>query len=343
MTTTPVTPPTAPVTPSAAPATSAVAAWVGNPWARFLLRRTGRLLVSLAVLVTLAFLMIHLIPGDPVRAALGVTAPPDLVEARREALGLNDPIGVQLADYVRALFAGDLGTSMTSGVSVSETIGQRLPATASLAVAAFVVVMLAAVPLGLAMAVLTRGGRRRGAELGFTSTSAVGAAIPEFLLAVGLVFVFGVTLGWFPVAGRGDAASYVLPVVALALGPALLMARIVRVEALAVMDEDFVRTARAKRLPPLRVHLRHVFPNALTSTLTIGGLLLSGMIVGTVLVENVFAWPGMGMTIVSSILAKDYPVVQGIVLVYGAAVLLVNLVVDVLLALADPRSTIREG
>ncbi|TDE00055.1 ABC transporter permease [Jiangella asiatica] len=287
--------------------------------------------------------MIHLIPGDPVRAALGVTAPPDLVEARREALGLNDPLAVQFVDYLRALFSGDLGVSMTSGVSVSETIGQRLPATAGLAVVAFVVVMLAAIPLGLAMAVLTRGGRRRGVELGFTSTSAVVAAIPEFLLAVGLVFVFGVTLGWFPVAGREGAASYVLPVLALALGPALLMARIVRVEALAVMDEDFVRTARAKRLPPLRVYLRHVFPNALTSTLTIGGLLLSGMIVGTVLVENVFAWPGMGMTIVSSILAKDYPVVQGIVLVYGAAVLLVNLVVDVLLAIADPRSTIREG
>ncbi|WP_203434113.1 ABC transporter permease [Jiangella asiatica] len=339
MTSTPVTPPAAP----AASAPSAVAGWVGNPWARFLLRRAGRLLASLAVLVTLAFLMIHLIPGDPVRAALGVTAPPDLVEARREALGLNDPLAVQFVDYLRALFSGDLGVSMTSGVSVSETIGQRLPATAGLAVVAFVVVMLAAIPLGLAMAVLTRGGRRRGVELGFTSTSAVVAAIPEFLLAVGLVFVFGVTLGWFPVAGREGAASYVLPVLALALGPALLMARIVRVEALAVMDEDFVRTARAKRLPPLRVYLRHVFPNALTSTLTIGGLLLSGMIVGTVLVENVFAWPGMGMTIVSSILAKDYPVVQGIVLVYGAAVLLVNLVVDVLLAIADPRSTIREG
>ncbi|MBB5785575.1 ABC transporter permease [Jiangella mangrovi] len=327
----------------APPTRTRVSAWVGNPWARFLLRRAGRLLVSLAVLVALAFLMIHLIPGDPVRAALGLTAPPDLVEARREALGLNDPIAVQFVDYVRSLFAGDLGVSMTSGMPVSETIGQRLPATASLAVAAFVVVMLVAIPLGLAMAVLTRGGRRRGAELGFTSTSAVAAAIPEFLLAVGLVFVFGVTLGWFPVAGRSDAASYVLPVVALALGPALLMARIVRVEALAVMDQDFVRTARAKRLPPLRAYLRHVFPNALTSTLTIGGLLLSGMIVGTVLVENVFAWPGMGMTIVSSILSKDYPVVQGIVLVYGAAVLLVNLVVDVLLALADPRSTIREG
>ncbi len=173
-------------------ATVAARPAVSNPWAAFLARRLGRLLVSLAVLVTLAFVMIHLIPGDPVRAALGVTAPPDLVEARREALGLNDPLPVQYVDYVRALFSGDLGVSMTSGVPVSETIGERLPATASWRSLAFVVVMLAAIPLGLAMAVLTRGGRRRGTELGFTSTSAVVAAIPEFLLAVGLVFVFGV-------------------------------------------------------------------------------------------------------------------------------------------------------
>ncbi|WP_084469724.1 ABC transporter permease [Jiangella gansuensis] len=345
--TTPSTPAAVTPPPGPGPAGSAAAGpramWAGNPWVSFLARRLVRLVASVVVLVTLAFLMIHLIPGDPVRASLGITAPPDLVEARRESLGLNDPLHVQYLDYVRGLFAGDLGTSMTSNVPVAETIGQRLPATASLAVAAFVLVMLVAIPLGLGMAVLTRGGRRRGAELGFTSSSAVVAAIPEFLLAVGLVFVFGVTLGWFPVAGRTDATSYVLPVLALSLGPALLMARIVRVEALAVLGEDFVRTARAKRLPPWRVYLRHVFPNALTSTLTIGGLLLSGMIVGTVLVENVFAWPGMGMTIVSSILSKDYPLVQGIVLVYGVAVLLVNLVVDLLLALADPRSTIREG
>ncbi|WP_129668060.1 ABC transporter permease [Phytoactinopolyspora endophytica] len=317
--------------------------WARNPWVVFLIRRLARLLVSLAVLVTIAFLMIHLIPGDPVRAALGINAPADLVEARRESLGLNDPIVVQYVNYVQALFSGDMGVSMTSGVAVSETIGQRLPASASLAVCAFAVVMIVSIPLGLCMAVLTRGGRRRGAELGFTSTSAVVAAIPEFLLAVGLVFVFGVTLDWFPVAGREGASSYVLPVIALSIGPALLMARIVRVEALSVLGQDFVRTARAKRLPPWRVYFRHVFPNALTSTLTIGGLLLSAMIVGTVLVENVFAWPGMGMTIVQSILAKDYPLVQGIVLVYGVAVLLVNLVVDLMLAVVDPRSTIREA
>ncbi|NDL58889.1 ABC transporter permease [Phytoactinopolyspora mesophila] len=333
---------------TASPAVSVVTARrpftrVRNPWVLFLTRRVLRLLVSLALLVTLAFLMIHLVPGDPVRGALGLTAPAELVEARREALGLNDPLVVQYWTYVTSLFSGDLGISMTSGIPVYDTIAQRLPASASLGLMAFVVIMMLSIPLGLFMAVLTRGGRRRGVELGFTSTSATLAAIPEFLLAVGLIFVFGVTLGWLPVAGRGGPVSYVLPVIALSVGPALVMARIVRVEALAVLEQDFVRTARAKRLPRWRVYFRHAFPNALTSTLTISGLLLSSMVVGTVLVENVFAWPGMGMTIVQSILAKDYPLVQGAVLVYGGTVLLVNLVVDLMLAVVDPRSTIREA
>lgn len=134
-----------------------------------------------------------------------------------------------------------------------------------------------------------------------------------------------------------------LPVVALAAGPAAVLARLVRVEMLAVLRADYIRTARAKRLPSWLVYLRHALPNALTSTLTLGGLLLSAMVAGTVLVENVFAWPGLGSTIVQSILAKDYPVVQGVVLVYGLGVLLVNLAVDVALALLDPRSTIRES
>lgn len=314
-----------------------------NAWLSFLARRLGRLVVSLAVLVTLAFLMIHMVPGDPVRAALGITAPTELVEARRESLGLNDPLIVQYVNYVKSLLTGELGISMTSGVPVSDTVAQRLPASATLGLISFIVIMVTAIPLGLFMAVLTRGGRRRGVELGFTSTSATLSAIPEFMLAVALISVFAVTLGWLPVAGRGGPDSYILPVLALSVGPALLMARIVRVEALAVFGEDFVRTARAKRLPPWKVYFRHAFPNALTSTLTIGGLLLSGMIVGTVLVENVFAWPGMGMTIVQSILAKDYPLVQAAVLVYGLAVLLVNLLVDLLLAVVDPRSTIREA
>jgi len=326
-----------------APPARYVGAVPTNPWVRFLARRLGRLVLSLYVVVTASFLMIHLVPGDPVRAALGLNAPPDLVAARRESLGLNDPLLTQYADYLWGVLTGDLGTSMISNLPVATIIGDRLPSTAALGVLAFGTVMLIAIPLGLGMAVLTRSGRRRGSELGFTSTAASVSAIPDFLLAVGFIFVFGVTLDLLPVAGRGGPESFILPVLALALGPALALSRILRVEALRVLGEDFVRTARAKRLRVRRIYLRHVFPNALTAMLTIGGLLLGAMLVGTVLVENVFAWPGLGMTIVSAITQKDYPLVQGTILVYGAAVLLLNLLVDIMLALTDPRSTIRES
>lgn len=323
--------------------TAAVTTPVDHPWGRFALRRFGRLVVSVWVLVTAAFGMIHLIPGDPVRGALGPTASHELVEARRAALGLDQPLWQQYLDYLRGLFTGDLGVSMNSGLPVSDILGDRLPATVELAVLAFALAVLVSVPLGLLFAVLTRGGRRRPLELGFTSTSVVIAAIPEFLLAVALVWIFSVNLGWVPVAGRDGPASYVLPVVALALAPAAILARIVRVETLTVLRADYIRTARAKRLPSRTVYFRHALPNSLTAAITLGGLLLGALVAGTVLVENVFAWPGLGSTIVSSILAKDYPVVQGVVLVYGIGVLVVNLVVDVALALLDPRSTIREG
>ncbi|MBB3678283.1 ABC transporter permease [Modestobacter versicolor] len=332
---------------TAAPGTTssggAAAGVLDSPWLRFAARRGGRLVVSLWVLVTASFLMIHLIPGDPVRASLGPTAPAALVAARRESLGLNDPLVVQYWDYLRGLLSGDLGNSLATQLPVSQTIGQRLPATVQLALLAFVTALALAVPLGVLMGVLTRGGRRRRGELAFSTGSVVVGAIPEFLLGVGLVYVFGVQLGWFPVAGQDGPSSYVLPVLSLAVGPAAALARIMRVEMLSVLQADYVRTARAKRLPARRVYLRHALPNALTSTITLGGLLLSALVAGTVLVENVFAWPGLGTTIVSSILGKDYPVVQGIVLVYGAGVLLVNLAVDVTLALLDPRSAIRES
>jgi peptide/nickel transport system permease protein len=324
-------------------ATATRAAWLDDPWVRFGVRRGGRLLVSLWVLITASFLMIHLIPGDPVRAALGPTAPAALVAARRESLGLNDPLWVQYLHYLRGVFTGDLGTSMKSQLPVADVIGQRLPATLELALLSFGVALLLAVPIGATMGVLTRGGRRRGAELTFSSTSVVLGAIPEFLLGVAFVWLFAVQLGWFPVAGRSGPSSYVLPVLALALGPAAALARIMRVEMLTVLQADHVRTARAKRLPAAAVYFRHALPGALTAAITLGGLLLSALVAGTVLVENVFAWPGLGGTIVSSILDKDYPVVQGIVLVYGAGVLVVNLAVDVTLALLDPRSVIRES
>ncbi|MFD9907189.1 ABC transporter permease [Streptomyces sp. NPDC059063] len=316
---------------------------VGSPWLSFVARRLGRFAVSLWVVVTAAFVMIHLTPGDPVRSALGMSAPVETVNARRHALGLDDGLLTQYVRYLRSVCGGDLGTSMLSNLPVSQQIGDRLPATAQLALAAFAVAMVVAVPVGVAMAVLTRGGRRRGGELAFTSTSVLLAAIPEFLLAVGLVSVFSVHLGWFPVAGRAGASSYVLPVLALAVGPAAVLARIVRIEMLAVLGHDFIRTARAKRLPARKIYLRHALPNALTATLTMGGLVLTGLVAGTVLVENVFAWPGLGSTVVQSIQQKDYPMVQGVVLVYGIGVLTVNLLVDVLLAVLDPRSAIREA
>ena len=313
-----------------------------HPWVRFGARRLGRLLVSLWVLVTASFLMIHLIPGDPVRGALGPTAPAALVAAKREEMGLDDPLLVQYWHYLQNLFTGDFGTSLVSQLPVSEIVAQRLPATLQLALLAFLVAVAIAVPLGVTMGVLTRRGHGRRTELAFTTTSVILGTIPDFLIAVGLVYVFGVNLGWLPVAGNDTPSAYVLPVIALAIGPAAILARIVRVEMVAVLEADFVRTARAKRLPNRTVYLRHALPNALTASLTLGGLLLSAMVAGTVLVENVFAWPGLGSTIVSSILNKDYQVVQAVVLVYGAGVLLVNTVVDVALALLDPRSMIRE-
>ncbi|MEU5697080.1 ABC transporter permease [Actinosynnema sp. NPDC020468] len=328
---------------TAAPAAPRVPRLRGGPWLTFAWRRLGRFAVSLWVLVTTAFLMIHLVPGDPVRASLGLNASAELVEAKRRSLGLDGPLWTQYLHYLRGLLTGDFGTSMTSGQPVSEVIGDRLPGTLQLALPAFLVTIAVAIPVGVLFAVLTRGGRRRAGELAFTSVSVVLATIPEFLVAVGLVSLFAVTLGWFPVAGSDDLSAYVLPVAALAVGPAAVLSRIVRVEMLAVLGNDFVRTARAKRLPARLVYARHALPNALTATLTLGGLLLTGLVAGTVLVENVFAWPGLGSSIVQSILAKDYPLVQGIVLVYGVGVLLVNLLVDVLLALLDPRSTIREG
>lgn len=329
------------LTPTAVP--TRMATLLGGRWTRFAIRRGGRLLVSLWVLITASFFMIHAVPGDPVRAALGLTAPADLVAAKRQELGLDAPLWKQYLHYLQHLVHGDLGTSFVTQLPVRQMIGQRLPATAELAVLAFVVAVAIAIPVGVAIASVTRRGRGRRTELAFAGTSVVLGSIPDFFLGVVLVYVFGVSLHALPVAGRDGPSSLILPVAALAIGPAAVLARIVRVEMLAVLETDYVRTARAKRLTQRRITLVHALPNAVTATLTIGGLLLGSLVAGTVLVENVFAWPGLGSTIVQSITAKDFPMVQGTVLVYGAGVLLINTVVDVALAVLDPRSTIGEA
>jgi peptide/nickel transport system permease protein len=331
---------------TAAPAVSAVLPhrrWSDlHPLGAFAARRLSRAVVSLWVVLSLSFAMIHLIPGDPVRGALGPKAPQSLVDLRRSQLGLDHPIYVQYVHYVRGIFTGDLGTSIVSDLPVSQIIAERLPNSLAIAGLAFIVIMGLSIPIGMLAAVATRDGRGRRTEVAFTTTTGLFATIPEFVLGVGLVYVFAVTLHWFPVAGKAGPTSYLLPVAALSLGSIAGLARIVRAETLAVLGADYMRTVRSKRLPARIEYLRHVLPNMLTSTLTLGGLLLSGLVGGTVLVENVFAWPGLGTTVVQSVTSQDYPLAQAIMVLLGGAVLAVNLIVDVSLGVLDPRSTIRE-
>jgi len=314
--------------------------WAVHARTAYLFRRTSRLLVSLVLLLTATFFMIHLVPGDPVRAALGTTAPQSLVDARRAALGLDKPLVTQYLDYIRNLLHGNFGTSLISGERVTDVIKDRGPSTFRLAGIAFLVAILVAVPLGILMAALTRDSKRRPLELGFTATAGAIAAVPSFLTAVALVYVFAVKIHWFPVAGQGGVSSYVLPIASLSLGPIAALSRIVRVEGLRVLEQDYVRTARGKRLPARIIYLRHALPNTLTPTLTIAGLLVGGLVAGTVLVENIFAWPGLGTTLVSSVAQKDYSTVQAVAVIFGAVVLLANFAVDIALGAIDPRSTI---
>lgn len=314
-----------------------------NPWLSFLRRRLIRFVVSLFVLVIASWGIVHAIPGDPVRAALGLKASPELVEAKRHSLGLDQPILTQLWHYLGGLFSGNLGDSMVNNLPVSRTLGRLLPNTAVLVVLAFAVAILLSFPLGMLVGILTRDGRRPRTYLSFSAVTGLFGVIPDFLLGVGLVFLLAVTFTIFPVAGNAGISAYVLPIVALAAGPAALLARIVRVETQRVLGEEYMRIARAKRLPARILYLRHALPNMLTASLTIGGLILSSLLAGTVLVETIFAWPGIGNLLVTSVLAKDYPTVQALALIFGGAALVINLLVDIVIALIDHRSTIMDG
>lgn len=313
-----------------------------HPWPAFFVRRLGRFVVSMFLLVTACFLMVHALPGDPVRSALGIKTSPEVIEAARHRLGLDRSIWQQYVDYIGDVLRG-LGVSLISDTPVQEVMAQRLPSTIALGGLAFLFVIAVAIPAGIVVAIMTRDGKRRKSHLGFAATTGVLLSIPDYVLAVGLVFVFAVTLGVFQVAGQSGPDSYVLPVLALSAGSIAYLARIVRAETQRVLGEDYMRTARSKRLPARLLYVRHALPNILTATLTVGGLVLTGLLAGTVLVENVFAWPGIGQELVHSVLATDFPVVQAVALFFGSAVLLINLAVDVLIALVDPRSTIRDS
>lgn len=299
-------------------------------------------MVSLLILLTATFGMIHLIPGDPVAAALGPSASPPLVAQRTHELGLDRPILTQYWSYLHDVVTLHFGESITTESSVSTLILQRFPNTLRLAVPAFILVVVLALPIGLLTAVRTRGGRGRTTRRAFVGLTGLLNSIPDYVLATLLSVIFVVGLKALPAAGDQGLRSYVLPVIALVVGPAASLSRIVRVEALKVLDTEYIRAARARRLPMLLRYGRHVLPNMVTASLTYGSLILSGLIAGTVLVENVFGWPGVGTVISQAVVQKDYPTIQGVLLVLGATVLFMNLVVDLVLGLLDPRSRVGE-
>ncbi|QTV80058.1 ABC transporter permease [Microbacterium sp. NIBRBAC000506063] len=265
------------------------------------------------------------------------------MESTRVQLGLDKPIPQQLLDYMAGLLRGDLGTSIQTGQSVAGTIGARFPTTLTLGALGFVVAVIGALPIGMGAALVARTGRGRTVNSGISGFLGILIAIPDFVLSVGLIAVFSMWLGLFPPAGWGEPRNAVLPVLGLALGSMAYLARIVQVEMIKVLDSTYIATARAKRLPQRVILLRHALPNIVTATLTVGGLLFAGLVAGTVIIETIFAIPGTGATLVSAVGTKDYPMIQGMVLVYAGMVLAVNLIVDLILITIDPRTTIAEG
>ncbi len=301
--------------------------------AGWLARRLGHLLLVMFGASCLVFLLIHLIPGDPVEVMLGEHARVADREALRARLGLDRPLPVQFGAYLGGLARGDLGRSIHSGRAVGELLLERLPATAELALAALLFAILLAIPLGVSAA-LHRGQARDTAAMTF---SLIGVSVPNFLLGPLLILVFSLWLGWTPVSGRDGLSSLLLPALTLGSGMAAITARMVRGSLLEVLREDYIRTAHAKGLAPRAVIWRHALRDAWLPVLTLIGLQLGALLGGAVVTETVFSWPGVGSLMIESIQKRDYPIVQGCVLLISLSYVLVNMFTDLAYAWVDPR------
>jgi len=300
--------------------------------AYLLQRMTGALLVIFGV-TAIVFLLVHLVPGDPVEIMLGESASLADREALRAALGLDKPVLAQFLIYLEGLLHLDLGTSIHFRQPLSELLLERLPATGLLAAATLAVSLGLAFPLGVIAAI-----RRNTAwDTGAMGFSMLGASIPNFWLGPILILVFSLWLGWFPVSGRSGLTSVVLPALTLGTGLAAVLSRMVRSSMLEVLGEDYMRAARARGLAPQRVVLQHGLRNALLPVITLLGLQLGALLAGAVITETVFSWPGVGLLTIESIQTRDYPVLQACVLLISATYVLVNLLTDIVYAWIDPR------
>ena len=300
---------------------------------RYLLHRLWLFLPTLLGALTAVFLLIHVVPGDPVEAMLGETASSADKEAMRQELGLNQPLWSQYLRFLARLAAGDLGRSLYEQATVTELILRRLPATLELTLAAMAVALLLAFPLGIT------GAAKRDSWMDRFSLlfSLLGLALPNFWLGPLLMILFSIELGWLPVSGRGGLSHLVLPALTLGMAMAAILTRMVRSGLLEVIHEDYIRTARAKGLSERRVWLKHALRNSLLSVITILGLQFGSLLAGSIITESIFSWPGIGRLTLQAIQTRDYPLVQGCVLVIAISYLGVNLFTDILYRLADPR------
>jgi len=300
---------------------------------RYLVRR---LLLTIPVLLgvaTLVFSLIHFIPGDPAQAMLGEGAAPEDVAQLRERLGLDRPILVQYGSFLQGLARGDLGVSLRNDQPVLQQIVERMPATAELAFASMAVAVLIALPLGIIAAVW----RGTAVDYGAMTLSLVGISIPNFWLGPLLAIVFAVELGWLPVGGRGTLAHLILPSVTLGAALAAILARMTRASLLEELGEPYVLAARAKGVSRTRAILHHAFRNSLIPIVTILGLQFGVVLTGAVITETIFAWPGIGRLLIQSISFRDYPTVQGCVLLIAVTYVGVNLITDLTYGFLDPR------
>ncbi|MCW2594044.1 MAG: ABC-type dipeptide/oligopeptide/nickel transport system, permease component [Mycobacterium sp.] len=316
-------------------------AFMTHPMARFLVRRVGYSLVVLIGVLVVVFALVHLVPGDPVRIALGTRYNPQAYDALRSASGLDRPIVEQFFGYVASAARGDLGVSFRNGDPVAGILIERLPATVSLAVVGILIALLIALPAGIWSA-LREG---RVSDVIVRVTSQFGVSVPDFWMGILLIALFSTTLGWLPTSGyrplfsdpAGWLSHILLPGLTVGLVAGAILTRYVRSAVLDVAAMGYVRTARSKGLSPAVVTFRHTVRNALVPILTITGIQLATILGGVIVVEVVFAWPGLGRLVYNAVAARDYPVIQGAVLLIAVLFLLINLMVDLLYAVIDPR------
>ena len=301
--------------------------------ARFLARRLALTIPVLLGVATLVFSLIHFIPGDPAQAMLGEAAPQADVDELRKRLGLDRPLLEQYGAFLGGLARGDLGTSLRTEQPVATQILERMPATMELAAAAMIVAICVSIPLGIAAAV------RRGTVVDHAAMTLAltGVSVPNFWLGPLLAIVFAVELGWLPVSGRGTLQHLILPAISLGAALAAILARMTRASMLEELREPYVQAARARGVSRLRAVVRHAFRNSLIPVVTLVGLQFGAVLTGAVITETIFAWPGIGRLLIQSIGFRDYPLVQGCILLIAITYVGVNLLTDLIYGVLDPR------